>query len=123
MELELEEVIEHLTERNRMKIKDIWERLNLERSSFQSWRRSSFPSKRAELAEAIMKAFPGEFQEEDVAKIKVKGSTNMEKKIVALMEKTIDELRADRDRLKEENENRLREIERTIREIRDKLLK
>ena len=70
MEIELEDAIEHLTAKNRMKIQDIWKKLGLDRSSFQSWRRSIIPTRRAELCEEIIKAFPDEFTEDKIEKIK-----------------------------------------------------
>ena len=58
---ELDQAMEYLTKNKNIQIKEIVERLKMERNAFNSWRRSSQENRRRELLGLIIGAYPEHF--------------------------------------------------------------
>jgi hypothetical protein len=104
---DLEATIEFLQRKQRVSIQTVIARLELNRGYFNSWRRSTKPERREDLEKMIKKAFPEYFTEEGVEKVRESSE------YVKLLERTIEELRGERDILREQVMRLIGLIERT----------
>jgi len=110
--MELEDVLNHITGPMRMKLADVMRDMGLERGAFQSWRRSSDPRKRQELAKKIVALYPGEFPEGDVpgAKNSEEEEKSLMKRMIQLLEKLLEKAEAENRELREEIETLNRQL-------------
>lgn len=100
--MELEDVLNHVTGPMRKKLADVMRDMGLERGTFQSWRRSSDPNRKRELAVKIMEMYPEAFQDESVW---AKTETTPTTKYTETLERFVAQLQRENDLLRKQNED------------------
>ncbi len=121
---DIEENLNHLTNKKGITIVEIRERLGLDHGAFYSWRRSTKKARREELAEQIFNAFKEDFEkdwENESNPEATKTDNQVEKKYIKLLEKNIEEIREDRDKMREENEKLLGQLVEEMKDIKAQL--
>lgn len=96
---DLEKILEHL-KRKGISIADVYGRLEMERGYFDGRRRSVNADKRDELAKQILEAFHAETEGVEFGD-EPKTENKIEMKYIALLEKRLQEVEAERDKWKQ----------------------
>jgi transcriptional regulator with XRE-family HTH domain len=113
---QLEILLEHLREKG-ITIVQICERLGMDRNLFNNHRRTTIEGKKRALQGQIEKAFAEEIRDLEQGQEAAPNAVNLELKYVQLLERTVEELRSERDKLKQENEARLLALTEKIEEL------
>lgn len=106
---DISEMLDTLLE-NGVKQTDVIEALGIGRGMFNSWRASTKESRRRELAKKIAELYPEVFGKQPA----IANGKSVEEKYIAMLEKSVEELKAERDQLKKENLETLEEIKRML---------
>jgi len=107
MELDVEKTIEYLNGNRGIKMKEMQERLGVDRGGFLSWRRSSNKGRREEMAKKLQEAFPEMFTEGIPAP---ETDASVDKKYMNLLEKSLKEAEEEKLRLKRQVDDLIEEI-------------
>ena len=112
---ELDQAMHLLTENKNIQIKEIVKRLGIERTAFNSWRRSSQEKRRRELLEKLVAAYPEHFAEGIVPTVEiaeentVKSENKIDTRYIDLLERnlrtaehTLQAVQGERDQLRKE---------------------
>jgi hypothetical protein len=129
---DLEAVINYLTGPVDLQIYDLIKALGIERSYFYSWRRSTKRDRRTDMAQRLIALFSQHFPDGEIPSQAYSGSgvakapdqpttSASERKYIELLEKTVEDLRAERDRLRQEVETLLREVKDGVGKIQKRL--
>ena len=118
----LDQVIEYLTGPKALKVQELQKALGIDRGEWYSWQRSTNLYRREQLAEKLIQAFPQFFPNGEMPFSAEEPKQDLELRYIEMLEKSVEELRAERDRLKLENQTLLRELKVQVAEIREHLL-
>ena len=133
---DLDAVIYHLTGPLNFRVNELIQALAVHRSIYYSWRRSTNRFRRIELAVRLMELYPEHFpdgqipsqsssREEPGGMVALLAERSQaqasERKYIELLEKTVEDLRSERDRLRQEVDVLLQEVREGVGQLRQKL--
>jgi hypothetical protein len=130
---DLDAVINYLTGPVNLQVNDLVKALDIERSYYYSWRRSTKRDRRNELSKRLVALFSEHFSDGQIPSQAYNGvhpgepvaersaSLVSERKYIELLEKTVEDLRSERDRLRQEVETLLRDLKEGVGSIQKRL--
>ena len=110
MELDVETIIEFLKAEKGVKLNEMMAKLGVDRGGFLSWRRSSNPGRRKEMAKLLKEHYAEHFTGEETRP----DEAGYQEKYVKLLEKNLDEITKERDQLKKEVKELLETIKKAL---------
>lgn len=114
---DIEEVISYLTGERNLRLKDLENKAETNRGFFNSWRKSTKPARRKELAAILVNGFPEHFPDGKMIKDAPQNDADIQTRYIAALEKHVASLEKEVAHLRDANETHLAEIREVLTRI------